>query len=120
MIRSCRHRIRVEAGGTSNPDHEAELAPYAAQSLIIYQGRHQQGFCLDERCSRNALVILPRVRGSRVSFRANRPEGCHWTVMLFTMRRAVAAAVAAVGGAGATDTCSIVLLLTSFSACADG
>jgi hypothetical protein len=38
-------------------------------------------------------------------------------VMLLTMRRAVVAAVAAVGGAGATDTCSIVLLLTSFSAC---
>lgn len=67
-----------------------------------------------------ALVILPSVRGSSASFRATTPDGCHCTVMLFTMRRAVAAAVAAVGGAGATDTCSIVLLLTSFSACRPG
>jgi len=62
-------------------------------------------------------VILPSVRGSRVSFRATTPDGCHCTAMLLTMRRAVAAAVAAVGGAGATDTCSVAVLLTSFSAC---
>ena len=74
----------------------------------------------EEDFDKIALVILPSVRGSRVSFLATTPDGCHCTAMLFTIRRAVAAAVAAVGGAGATDTCRVAVSLSSFSACRSG